>query len=268
MHVLFVHQNYPAQFGHLARRLVSDFGWECTCVSLFQPPGMDSGVRCIQYEVKGGATEETHYCSRTFENIVWNAHAVAETCEREIKSAPDLIVGHSGLASTLFLRELFDCPIINYFEYFYRVYESDADFRHEFQPERIDLMRARARNAMLLLDLENCDAGYSPTRWQRSRFPKEFLPKIEVIFDGIETDFWRRKKDLPRRVGRRRLKPGTRIITYASPGLEYTRGFDIFMQTARCIYEAFPDVVFIVAGAERTRYGPDERMTGGRSFKE
>ena len=268
MHVLFVHQNYPAQFGHLARRLVTDFGWECTFVSYYQPTGVDGGVRCIQYEVKGGATEDTHYCSRTFENNVWHAHAVAEACEREMASAPDLIVGHSSLASTLFLRELFACPIINYFEYFYRVRESDADFRHEFRPTPLDLMRARARNAMILLDLENCDAGYSPTHWQRSRFPEEFLPKIEVIFDGIETDFWRRKKGVPRRVGDQKLKRGTRVVTYAAPGLEFMRGFDIFMQTARRIYEMFPDVVFVVAGGERTRYGPDERMTGGLSFKE
>ena len=157
---------------------------------------------------------------------------------------------------------------LNYFEYFYQARHSDLDFRPDFPPTELDRLRARARNAMLLLDLENCDAGYSPTYWQRSRFPQEFTPKLEVIFDGIETDFWRRKKDVPRRVGRRRLKPGTRIITYASPGLEYTRGFDIFMQTARCIYEAFPDVIFIVAGAECTRYGPDERLTGGLSFKE
>jgi len=46
------------------------------------------------------------------------------------------------------------------------------------------------------------------------------------------------------------------------------RGFDIFMQAARRIYEAYPDVIFIVAGEARTRYGPDERLTGGLSFKE
>jgi len=179
-----------------------------------------------------------------------------------------LIVGHSGLVSTLFLRELFDCPLINYFEYFYRVRESDADFRHEFQPDAIDLMRVRARNAMILLDLENCDAGYCPTEWQRSRFPFEFQSKLDVIFDGIETDFWLRKVNLPRTIGDHQIGPGTRIVTYASPGLEYMRGFDIFMQTARRIYESYPDVFFVVVGGERTRYGPDARLTGGVSFKE
>lgn len=30
MHVLFVHPNYPAQFGCIARRLAGESGWTCT----------------------------------------------------------------------------------------------------------------------------------------------------------------------------------------------------------------------------------------------
>jgi hypothetical protein len=52
-------------------------------------------------------------------------------------------------------------------------------------------LRARARNAMLLLDLDNCDAGYCPTVWQRDRFPAAYQPKLRVLFDGIDTSFWR-----------------------------------------------------------------------------
>jgi hypothetical protein len=36
----------------------------------------------------------------------------------------------------------------------------------------------------LLLDLENCDAGYSTSRWQQSRFPAIVRPKIRIIFDA------------------------------------------------------------------------------------
>ena len=40
------------------------------------------GVRCLKYDTKGGATERTHYCSRTFENAVWHSHAVFEALRR------------------------------------------------------------------------------------------------------------------------------------------------------------------------------------------
>ena len=33
MHVLFVHRNFPAQFGHIAARGVAERGWKATFVS-------------------------------------------------------------------------------------------------------------------------------------------------------------------------------------------------------------------------------------------
>jgi glycosyltransferase involved in cell wall biosynthesis len=267
MHVLFVHQNYPAQFGQTARWLVSRMGWQCTFVSE-EASGGDAGVQCVRYQVAGGATELSHYCSRTFENTVWRAYAVYEACKHELCSAPDLVVGHSGLTSTLFLRNLFECPVINYFEYYYQRRNGDIDFRPEYPAGELDYLRVQTRNAMILLDLENCDAGYCPTAWQRSLFPKAFGSKLEVIFDGVDTQLWRRRADAPRRVGGRRIPRHTRIVTYVSRGLESMRGFDIFMQVARRIYESYPDVVFLVIGSDGMYYGGDERFIQTPSFKE
>ena len=267
MHVLFVHQNYPAQFGHIAHRLVTDLGWKCTFVSRL-PARRDGGIRLVQYQLEGSATADNHPCAQTFENQIWHAHAVYQACERRLSSAPDLIVGHSGFGSTIFLRELFDCPIVNYFEYYYHARNSDIDFRPEFQPSTMDYLRVRARNAMILLDLDNCDAGYCPTYWQRSLFPAQFQPKLEVIFDGIDTRFWRRRRMKTRKVCGREVSPKTRIVTYVASGLEAMRGFDIFMQVARRIYKAYPNVLFVVVGADRTFYGGDERYIKHATFKE
>ena len=268
MHVLFVHKNYPAQFGHIARRLVSDFGWQCTFVSE-RPAGDDAGVRLIQYQLaEGAAGTTTHYCSRTFENAIWHSHAVYQACESSITSPPDLIIGHSGFGSTLFLRELFSCPVINYFEFYYRTRNSDIDFRPDFPPQPLDYLRARARNATMLLDLDNCDAGYCPTEWQRSLFPAEFLPKLNVLFDGIDCTLWRRLKSPSRRIGDHVLPPQTRVVTYVSSSLESMRGFDIFMKVAKRIYQAYPEVFFIVVGSDEVQYGGDMRYIEADSFKE
>lgn len=268
MHILFVHQNFPAQFGHIARHLVRSRGWECSFVSKATPEVSD-GIRMIRYQTNGGAKETNHYCSRTFENAIWHAHGVYNACKSQTDLKPDLIVGHSGFGSTLFLHELYpNIPIINYFEYFYRAHNSDMDFRPEFPANPIDYLRARARNAMLLLDLTNCKLGYSPTRYQQSLFPNEFRPKIEVIFDGIDTEVYRRRQVVSRRIGDTTIPDDTRVVTYVSRGFESMRGFDIFMRSAKRIYERFPNVIFVVVGSDRICYGGDEKHIREKTFRE
>lgn len=267
MHVLFVHPNYPAQFGHVADRLSRREGWRCSFVTE-KASGRAGAIELVRFTRRGGATEHNHYCSRTFENAVWNAHAVFEALKVRPDLRPDLVVGHSGFGTTAFLRELYEVPIINYFEYFYHTKDSDLDFRPDFPPTELDRLRCRARNAMLLLDLHNCDRGYSPTRFQHSRLPAEYRPKVEVIFDGIDTDLWRPLPGLPRVVAGREIPEGTKVVTYATRGMESMRGFDLFLKAAKRIAERRSDVLFLVAGEDRICYGGDARFTGSKSFKD
>ena len=268
MHILFVHQNFPAQFGPFAFRLAREPGFRCTFVNQ-KLDGTHRGVRCIKYATKGGATEQNHYCSRTFENGIWHTAGVYDALAAAPDLRPDLIVGHSGFGSTLYLRDLYPgVPIVNLFEYYYRVTGSDLDFRPEFPSRPMDRLRARSRNAMILLDLDNCDLGYSPTDWQRSKLPAEFQPKLRTSFDGIDTDLWRPDPHAPRRVGDREIPTGTKIVTYVSRGMESMRGFDIFMRAAKKLCDRRADVLFVVVGQDRVCYGGDDKFTGGKTFKE
>ncbi len=267
MHVLFVHQNFPAQFGQIARHLVRRHGFQCTFVSQ-RPASQEQGVRRIQYHVRGGATSQTHYCSRTFENGIWHAHAVYQALKAAPEVRPDLVVGHSGFGSTIFLRELYECPVINYYEYFYRTRGGDLDFRPDFPVGEMDRLRARARNAMILLDLDNADAGYCPTRWQHGRLPGTYADKVRVIFDGIDTQFWRPRDDVPRRVAGRVIPPQVKLVTYVSRGMESMRGFDLFMKAAKRIAQRRRDVLFVVVGEDQICYGGDQKYIGQDSFKE
>jgi glycosyltransferase involved in cell wall biosynthesis len=266
VHVLFIHKNFPAQFGHIAGYLVRDHGYRCTFVCEL-PDATVGGIQRLQYKTKGGATPTTHYCSRTFENAVWHAHAVYETLKAHPEIQPDLIVGHSGFGSTVFLADLFNCPIVNYFEYYYYGKNSDMDFRPDLPPEELDVLRARTRNAMILVDLETCTLGYSPTHWQRDLFPKRYQSKITTIFDGIDTSFWHRRRS-QRRIGDREISPATRIVTYVSRGFESMRGFDVFMQVAKGICAVRSDVVFACVGSDRVCYGGDLRKVKAKSFRE
>ncbi len=270
MHILFAHRGYPAQFGHVAEYLHRQHGWKCTFLAE-DPVSSVPGVEIVPYQLRGGATRQQHFCSQPFEDSIWRSHAIYDALKARPDIRPDLVVGQSGYGPTLFLRELYDCPFINYVEYYYRRHGSDFDFRPDFPSTELSHLRLRARNAMLLLELQECDAGYSPTHWQRAQLPAEYQPKVQVLFDGVDTDFWRPRPELrsgTRRLGGLQFPPGIKLVTYAARGLEAMRGFDIFMRLAKKLCQRRSDVVFLIAGTDRVYYGNDERVTGQASFKD
>ena len=282
MHVLYVHQNFPAQFGHIARHLVDKLGWKCSFVSQ-TPGGVVGGIDKIEYKVAGGATKQNHFCSRTFENTVWHCDAVYRAMKARADVKPDLIVGHSGFGSTLFLRELYPTtPIINFFEYYYLPHDpdSDMDFRKDlgWPTSELKYLRSRCRNAMILLDLQTCNAAYTPTEFQKSRFPAEYQAKLETIFDGVDRSVYHGYEETLRppvdQRGIRRIAgvdvpPDKRVVTYVSRGFESMRGFDVFMKVAKRIYQQYPDVVFLVVGSDKIAYGGDEEFVAPhKTFKE
>ncbi|HZN65017.1 MAG TPA: glycosyltransferase [Tepidisphaeraceae bacterium] len=284
MHVLYVHQNYPAQFGPIARHLVK-LGWRCTFVSRAEG-GNDDGIERISFKPGGKAGKETHHGARGFENAVWQCDGVYRALRRRPDVKPDLVVGHSGFGSTLFLPELYPgVPLVNYFEYYFHPDATSLDWH--FRADLRELgwvvserkaLRSRTRNAMTLLDLQQCDAGYAPTDFQRSVFPAEYRHKLRTIFDGVDRSVYHGYDEKLRsgaghrrtlRINNVEIPPEKRVVTYVSRGFESMRGFDVFVRAARRIYEQYPDVVFIVVGTDRVEYGHDRTFLGGkRSFRQ
>ena len=121
-------------------------------------------------------------------------------------------------------------------------------------------------NAPTLMSLVNASSGYSATRWQKASFPAKFHSKIEVHFDGIDTELYR-PGPAPNQIAGRSIPSGTKVVTFVSRGLESIRGFDIFMEVATRIAQVRSDVLFVVVGGESTYYGWDTLHTGRSSFK-
>lgn len=275
MNVLFLHDAFPAQFGRLGQELATRHGWKCTFVvqslsSCPTPtPEMLRAVEIIQMPL---AAEH-----RTGEGIPWpqiygqfldQCRSVYEILRARPQLRPDLVVAHGGRgAPTLFLRDVVDCPIINYCEYFFATSHRDISYRIDLPPAEPAPFFPRCINAPTLASLVDCDAGYSATQWQRSSFPPRFHRKIEVHFDGIETTLYR-PGPAPRTIGEKSIPEQTRVVTFVSRGLESIRGFDLFMRAADRIARARSDVLFVVVGGEEVHYGWDRLHTGAPSFKQ
>jgi glycosyltransferase involved in cell wall biosynthesis len=271
MHVLFVHRAFPAQFGRLALELTRRYGWKCTAVvehlSLCPSPSPEM-LRAVTVCTLGRKrTSDGVPWPQTYGDALERARALAAFVRSQPGLRPDLVVGHGGLIPTLFLREVLDCPFVDYCEYYFAAAHRDLTYRLDLPPAPQALLQPRCINAATLVSLLAADAAYTPTQWQRDSFPQRFAGRIEVHFDGIDTDLYR-PGPRPVAVAGRAVPPEARVVTYVARGLESMRGFDLFLELAQRIGRARPDVYFMVAGDETTYYGWDRHHTGGATFKE
>jgi glycosyltransferase involved in cell wall biosynthesis len=275
MRVLFLHQAFPAQFGQLALELTRRYGWLCSfLVERLSRCPTPSRAMVETLDVQQLPLSDDYRKNRlvpwpqSYGRYLELAHATFEAVRTRPELRPDLVVAHGGCgAPALFLRELLDCPIVVYSEYYFARSRCDLSYRVDLPPAETAGFYPRCINAISLVSLINADAGYAPTEWQRQSFPQRFHSKIAVHFDGIDTGLYR-PRAIPRVIAGHSIAPDTRIVTYVARGLESMRGFDRFMQVAQRITQARSDVLFVVVGGDEVHYGWDLLHTGQASFKQ
>jgi glycosyltransferase involved in cell wall biosynthesis len=280
VNLLFIHQAFPAQFGRLALELVKRYGWKCSFLiedlSNCPTPSREMLDRLeIQRVPLPPAVQSNREVPwpQIYGHWLEHCRAVFETARLRMDRPTDLVVAHGGRGPlALFLPETLACPIVNYCEYYFAASHRDISYRIDLPPAEPASFFPRSINAPVLASLVAADAGYSPTHWQRQSFPARFQHKIEVHFDGIDTELYRPHEVPAGRVrellGGRSVSEGTRIVTFVARGLESMRGFDVFMRVADRIGKQCSDVLFVVVGSEETYYGWDKLHTGQPSFKQ
>jgi glycosyltransferase involved in cell wall biosynthesis len=279
VHVLFIHQAFPAQFGRLALELTEHFGWRCTMLvealssCPIPTPRMLEALEFLPLPavMQEGIPDPTPW-PQVYGRFLGQCRNVYDVLKATPALRPDLIVAHGGRgAPTLFVPEVVDCPIINYCEYYFASSHSDISYRVDLPAgvEDVAPFYPRCINAPVLAALCGADAGYSATRWQKETFPPRFHSKIEVHFDGIDARLYRPgRASRPYDLAGRTIGRDTKLITFVARGLESMRGFDLFLRAAAEIARARSDVLFAIAGSDHVYYGWDLLRTGGKSFRE
>ena len=269
MNYLFLHQNFPAQFRHLATVLARQPENRVAFITAAEL-GEIAGVRKIIFKPTRKPSPTTHPYLRSMERAVLEGQA-AYRAGAELKKAgfrPDVVYGHSGWGSPMYMKDLFPhSPLMSYFEWFYHAHGADSDFDPACQVTADDECRLRTSNAAILSDLYSCDFGLSPTQWQKSQFPREYWPKIAVLHDGVDTQYFRPqardKLTLP--MLELDLNENREIITYVARGMEPYRGFPQFMETLKLLQGRRPKLQAIIVGADRVAYG--KVLPDGKTYK-
>lgn len=269
MRILFLHQNFPGQFPHIAKHLATINGNQVISLSQSQANGIPE-VANVSYRPARSVTKGIHHYIAGTESAVLNGQATIRLMEALKKKGfvPDFVIGHAGWGETLYVKDVFpSTKLINYFEFFYHATGADTDFDPEFPNTADDVLRIRTKNIVNLLALTGCDAGISPTQWQKSLYPSEFHPKISVIHEGVNLELLKFNPDASFRLPNGRvLTKKDKVITFVARNLEPYRGFHVFMRATEEICKLDPDVQVVIIGADDVSYG--RRLTNGETYRQ
>ena len=259
MQVLFLHQNFPGQYRHLAAAMAARPGTRVIGLGQNETPAIP-GVTQMRYKPpEPGQTAPHPYLVRT-ENHIRHGQAAARAALqlRDKGFRPNIICAHPGWGEALFLRDVFpDAKLILYWEYYFRAQGGDIGFDPPGVPVGLDdAARTRVQNTIQLLQLEAADWGVSPTRWQWSRYPEWARARISVIHEGIDTGI--ATPDGPaefRLPDGRLLTREHEVATYVARNLEPYRGFPQFMRALPIIQRQRPQAQIVIVGGDGISYG-------------
>ncbi len=130
MRILFLHPNFPAQFWKIAQALASNPRNEIVFLTK-REDGEIAGVRKVLYTLSREVAEQTHPYLKSYEtgDPPRPGRLPAMVEEKKRGFYPDVIYGHSGWGTTLFLRDLFPrARFLANFEWFYNAHGADSDF--------------------------------------------------------------------------------------------------------------------------------------------
>jgi glycosyltransferase involved in cell wall biosynthesis len=270
MKVLFVHQNFPGQYLHLARHLGTRPEHQVIFITQ-RKEGQLPGVKKIVYKPRRTIAPQVHHYLRESEAAVLNAQEVARIALDLRKSGfiPDVMLGHNGWGEIWYLKDIFpEAPLIGYFEFFYRLRGADVGFDPKELITPDTAARLRTKNLGNLLALDTADIGQCPTEWQKSGYPRRYQSILKVMHEGIDTTVV--KPDPAARLidadGNLELTASDEVVTYVARNLEPYRGFPSFMRSLPKVLAARPKARVLIVGGDGPGYGA--RLPDGQTFRQ
>lgn len=263
MRILFIHQNFPGQFRHLAPALAAQ-GHDVLALTINHPTAELPGVKVLMYQPQlfqpQGSTPDDAALLE-LRNKMARGEAVARMLEglKQQGYAPDVIYAHSGWGEAFYVKDVYpDARLLVYAEYFYQSVGGDSNFDPEFsRPSEGTERRLQTKNLHLMHALVHADRGVSPTQFQRDRHPIPLRERIEVIHDGIDTLRFAPsdKAQVTLRNAGVTLRAEDEVVTFVARELEPYRGYHVFMRALPELLARRPKAHVVIVGGHGTSYG-------------
>ncbi len=272
MKILFIHQNFPGQYKHLAPVLARQ-GHDCLALTLrVKEPGRWQGVRVLPYALPDRNGQTLHPWLVDLDTKVTRGEACyrAARALRDQGYRPDLILAHPGWGESLFLRDVWPGARLGlYCELYHQADWPHLNFDPEFASPDADLemLRIRMKNINNHLHFEQAQGGISPTWFQADTFPAPFRERVSVVHDGIDTTAVCPAPDARLTIdGHCDVTREDEVITFANRNLEPYRGYHIFMRALPHLLRERPRATVLIVGGDEVSYGA--RPPAGQTWKQ
>ena len=260
MKVLFLHQNFPGQFKHLAPALV-DQGHEVHALILTRKqPTQWQGVRVHSHLPQRGSTPNIHPWVMDFETKVIRAEAVMRwaTQQRDLRGlTPDVVIAHPSWGESLLIKQVWpDVKLGLFCEMYYQTQGQDVGFDPEFASNATDDGgRLFLKNAVNIMHNDLVDAAISPTHWQASTYEPQMRERIKVVHDGIDTSQIQPNPKACLSIGDKQWTRNDEVVTFVNRNLEPYRGFHVFMRALPTLLRKRPQSQVLIVGGDEVSYG-------------
>lgn len=272
MNILFIHQNFPGQFKHLAPALAARGHKVVALTMRVKERSQWKGIDMIPYSIRRSPSKGLHPWLVDFETKLLRAESCYSAADKMKRAgySPDVIVAHPGWGESMFLRDLWpDARIGLYCELYYNAVKNDVEFDPEFPQNMPDQepIRLRLKNLNNFMHNEVGDLGLSPTEFQASTYPNAMRDRISVIHDGIDTDLVRPNPNASITLDSGEvLTRDDEVVTFVNRNLEPYRGYHVFMRGLPELLRQRPESRILLVGGDEVSYG--SRPPKGRTWKQ
>ena len=253
MHLLLIHQNFPAQFRDLGPAWLQ-LGHQITAIGCAEPaPDNDhwNGLTYLRYEITG---EKSPSC-------IQRGKAVAAVCQQLLQggTAPDIVLVHSGWGEAHHLREIFpSTPLIVFPELWGHPLALGYGFDQHLDGRSTDPDWFSEQNRLCADAINNSSVAIVPCSAQAQSFPAHLQDQLTVLPEGLNLELYGPDPSAAITLNGHCFAAGEPLVTMVSRSLEPLRGIREALLAWPAIVKAVPEARLIMVGQRNQAYGMEE----------
>ncbi|QNI96547.1 glycosyltransferase [Synechococcus sp. RS9902] len=262
MHLLLIHQNFPAQFRDLGPAWLAE-GHQLTAIAYTTPPKDStawSGLEHFRYTWPKDSQPSKDDRGRI----------VAALCQqlRNNGHSPDVVIAHSGWGEALHLSGIWEeVPLVVMPELWGSAKSLGFGFDPALPDDISDPDFFTADNAISAKAIHLSQAALVASRSQKSSFPPHLRQKIIVQPEGLPLDNYGTNRQAQLQYGANYFSAGEPLVTFVARTLEPLKGIREVLKAWPLVLEQRPDAQLLLVGdCDPPGYGIETPI--GTSFLE